>query len=567
MKPDKRKLIWLTAVLCSLTSGLAQWHEAAWQPTNWNSRAIFCQTNLFACSNWFTVTNWLTITNSVVSTQQFFSHIGPEDTTTQIFENAYEWAVKVREIAGGVTSLVDFVQYATNFSARTNYTFALDATATRDLDLHFATRERGLAVGVTNALLTRFYRDHYNNGLAVRRSLFTLVPYYVDQTKTGADGSFNAWFTNDELAAFPTWPNACTFCASNNLPTNLLDKTGGGDVGYEQIVFWRERPAISNIVSNAWAIAVTAASNTNTTPVTYTNTVFGTWGETNLLVGTNGQRFVTWSTNAAMLTNTTTWSYSAAAVRQAVTNLIWSAPINLGVWYETDKLWEHSTNGYLVSVMDNNYPHTSDYATLQAAVAATNLTTLTNWPYAYVYGFNNYTLAVGRHIGATAIGTNENAIGAGMAGQLLSPLPLTNAPIVLDAFVTRSALCAATAEVYFAVDKISAFTFEQEIPSGWYEERWDWWAGGELPNWSATEDTFDLFGVTATQSTNRIRQAAVLYTGTNWTWVTGTNRTDFTFPSAPDGTNQFKHRGAYYYNPAVLLKFNEGTGANAWLYK
>lgn len=574
-----RFLSFLCALCALVVPTSAQWHEDAWETANWNSRALV-MTNMFAVSNWFAITNWVSYTNRVISTQEFFTRIGPEDTTTQIFVDVSTWALQRPNT--GTTQLENWTYAATTFAPRSSHAFALNAEQIRDLDLYFAIRERGLAVGDSNAPATRFYRSHISNGVTQRQKLFDLIPAYVDTTRTGADGTFNAWFTNvwidyvtNELGittnisrpwGFPFWSNAVHFCQTNYMPTNLLDMISLGS-GEAQLVFSREYPGVPKIVTNHWAIQPSAGVSTSSTPWRYTNTVLGTWGETNVLVGTNKQPFTTYSTNEWMVDQTTTFDYGASVIRRVVSRLVWSQPENLIWTVETNSALEYSL--WQVRAHDFDDPAWDTFATVKGYVQSVFEPPT---PGDYFNSSNNTPHMTpgtegGYWIGTATIRSFEaGGYGAAMSYGLLYPFE-TNHPVYFHWDLSNTAMrVPASCDVYFVSAVMSNYSAEYYGP-------YRYWVQNLWPLDHIEEDTWEPNGVALLQSTNPVLQASVAYTGTNWTWYTGNaDPSSLSWAGVPTVdellyNNSQRARGVTYGSPFTLFKFDLGTGSNAWIFK
>lgn len=237
-----------------------------------------------------------------------------------------------------------------------------------------------------------------------------------------------------------------------------------------------------------------------------------------------------------------------------VTNLKWAA--GYSSWY--------SANNYEVDVWKcNGAP--ANYGVVKAAVLNPNLLSgLGGWPDDF-WQFGDPWWA-GQFIGTAYFGSNH--VGAAIRAAELSPYPLTNAPVALDAFASRFSLCSAVADVYFAVSRISDWVSSDEV----YGSHTNGFFSYPETGWpDISEDTYDVFGVNVSRSTNIIKQVSTQYTGTNWSWVTGVKHLDFAWPTpyaTPEGEDDKQSmRGAVYRQPFVLFKFDEGTGPNAWRFK
>ena len=317
----------------------AQWHEDAWTITG-NSLArtrYALQTNLWCAPQSFVLTNAVYayntnivsggMTNSIpyytntVSTQSFLVAIGPD--TNSIDTNTpplFSWPLNyaTNQLTTNV-ALVPFTFVATGKCDRVSSNLWLDAAGVRDLDVYFALQERHDAAGFEDPDPPRFYRSHYDNVTAAKSALAGLVPYYLDNF-LASNGAYNVYFansntngdfwTNGVQREFPQYHDATNLAMYIRAPTNYFEVTLVRSVDTVGL-------GLYYIVNSTNYITLTG---TNAAQI-LTQDVFKTWGEPWRMIGTNGQRFTSTSTNHDMERLFSTGDYGSWHLRKAITNL------------------------------------------------------------------------------------------------------------------------------------------------------------------------------------------------------------------------------------------------------
>ena len=320
----------------------AQWHEDAWTITG-NSLArtrYALQTNLWCAPQSFVLTNAVYayntnivsggMTNSIpyytntVSTQSFLVAIGPD--TNSIDTNTpplFSWPLNyaTNQLTTNV-ALVPFTFVATGKCDRVSSNLWLDAAGVRDLDVYFALQERHDAAGFEDPDPPRFYRSHYDNVTAAKSALAGLVPYYLDNF-LASNGAYNVYFansntngdfwTNGVAREFPQYHDATNLAMYIRAPTNYFELTLVRSVdstrGYSVSMYYLL--VCTNSITS---------TGTNAAQI-LTQDVFKTWGEPWRMIGTNGQRFTSTSTNHEMERLFESADYGQWRLRAAITNL------------------------------------------------------------------------------------------------------------------------------------------------------------------------------------------------------------------------------------------------------
>ena len=330
-----------TAICFSLSfCALAQWHEDAWRVTgNQLARTRYAlQTNVWCAPQSFPLTNAVfayttnivtgAATNSIpyytnnISTQSFLVAIGPDtndidDASAPVF--SWPLAYATNQLTTNV-ALVPFVYLATGECARVSSNLWLDAAGVRDLDVYGALQERYAVAGFDDPDPPRFYRSHYQNVVSAKAAVSNIAPYYVNNLVASA-GTFNDYFsaantngdfwTNGIAQVFPQYTNAEELAIGIRAPTNYfavtlvrsVDMEGGTRTYY--------------LVTSTNYITISGSNATQQ----LTQDVFKTWGEPWRMIGTNGQRFTSTSTNADMERLFTTADYGQWRLRVALTNM------------------------------------------------------------------------------------------------------------------------------------------------------------------------------------------------------------------------------------------------------